>query len=76
MVFREETKSEGECIAGDAACEAYGGGRGRHSATWLTLAELLAPDYDEVFWDRRAEKQITLKEFLGEWFSKEVDSLE
>jgi len=28
-----------------------------HSHSWLTLAELLAYDYDQVFWDRRVTKQ-------------------
>jgi hypothetical protein len=28
-----------------------------HTATWLTLAQLLEPDYDKTFWDRRVTKQ-------------------
>lgn len=27
-----------------------------HSTSWLTLAELLAYDYEQVFWDRRIER--------------------
>jgi hypothetical protein len=30
----------------------------QHSASWLTLAELLAFDYEQVFWDRRIEREI------------------
>jgi hypothetical protein len=29
-----------------------------HHASWLTVAELLAYDYDQVFWDRRVTKQL------------------
>lgn len=60
-----------------------------HSASWLTLAELLAYDYDRAFWDRRIEKDgngaaraeegegehPTLRTFLGEWFFKRLDEL-
>jgi hypothetical protein len=61
---------------------------------WLSLAELLAYDYDQVFWDRRVTKQmpsgvwngaaladegegehVTLREFLGEYFFRELDRL-
>jgi hypothetical protein len=28
-----------------------------HSHSWLTLAELLAYDYDQIIWDRRVTKQ-------------------
>ena len=74
--------------------ESFGDGIDWHSSSWLTLAELLAPNYDEVFWDRRVTKQtgpnswtgaglaeegegehLTLREFLGEWYFKEVDKL-
>lgn len=30
-----------------------------HSHTWVSLAELLAYDYDQVIWDRRVTKQIS-----------------
>lgn len=29
-----------------------------HSRSWLSLAELLAVDYEQVFWDRRVAKRI------------------
>lgn len=31
---------------------------GAHTATWLTLHQLLDVDYDTVFWDRRVTKQV------------------
>lgn len=65
-----------------------------HTPTYLTLSELLAHDYDQVFWDRRVTKQIgerawtgaglaeegegshlSVREFLGEFFFKEVERL-
>jgi hypothetical protein len=60
-----------------------------HSHSWLTLAELLAYDYEQVFWDRRITRDgngaalagegegehLTLRAFLGEWFFKELDRL-
>jgi hypothetical protein len=60
-----------------------------HSHSWLTLAELLAYDYDQVFWDRRITRDgngaalagegegehTTLRSFLGEWFFKSLDEL-
>ena len=56
-----------------------------HSASWLTLAELLAYDYDQTFWDRRingralAEEgegvHLPLREFLGEGFFGYLDGL-
>ena len=32
-------------------------GMGAHSTSWVTLAELLAFDYGQMFWDRRVTKQ-------------------
>jgi hypothetical protein len=60
-----------------------------HSASWLTLAELLAYDYDRVFWDRRITRgnngaaraeegegeHLPLREFLGEWYFTELQRL-
>lgn len=36
-----------------------------HSASWLTLAELLRHDYDQVFWDRRVIREIRSGLFDG-----------
>lgn len=33
---------------------------GYFAASWLTVAELLAYDYDQVFWDRRIERSYPL----------------
>lgn len=60
-----------------------------HSATWLTLAELLAYDYDQTFWDRRVTRNgdgaalaeegegehVTLREFLSEGFFADLETL-
>jgi hypothetical protein len=60
-----------------------------HSTSWLTLAELLAYDYDQVFWDRRVTKgnngaaladegegrHLPLREFLGPWYFGQLDEL-
>jgi hypothetical protein len=60
-----------------------------HSHSWLTLAELLAYDYDQTFWDRRIERDgngaalaeegegehLPLREFLGTWYFTELDRL-
>jgi hypothetical protein len=60
-----------------------------HSASWLTLAELLAYDYDQVFWDRRVTKDgngaalaeggegehLSLREFLGQGYFDRLDLL-
>lgn len=62
---------------------------GCHSTSWLTVAELLAYDYDQVFWDRRITKgnngaalaeegegeHLTLREFLTEWYFGLLDRL-
>lgn len=64
----------------------HGGGIG---TSWLTLAELQAFDYDQVFWDRRVTKgndgaalaeegegqHITMREHLGEGYFDELDEL-
>lgn len=60
-----------------------------HSHSWLMLAELLAYDYDQVFWDRRVTRDgngaalaeegegehLTLRAFLGEWFFETLAAL-
>jgi hypothetical protein len=60
-----------------------------HSHSWLTLAELLAYDYDQVIWDRRITKggngaalaeegegqHLPLREFLGETFFRRLQLL-
>src|SRR5690349_22470025 len=38
--------------------EEFADGWYHHNASWLTLAELLAYDYDQVFWDRRVTKAL------------------
>lgn len=38
---------------------------GNHSHSYLTLAELLAHDYDVVFWDRRITREIAPRCFDG-----------
>jgi len=57
--------------------------------SWLTLAELQAFDYDQVFWDRRVTKgnngaalaeegegqHITMREHLGEGYFEELGQL-
>src|SRR5687767_9834929 len=62
---------------------------GNHSHTWLSLAELLAYDYDQVFWDRRITRggdgaalaeegegeHLPLREFLGEYFFQQLADL-
>jgi hypothetical protein len=60
-----------------------------HSASWLTLAELQAYDYEQVFWGRRITRgnngaalaeegegeHLTLRDFLGESYFRELDQL-
>jgi hypothetical protein len=60
-----------------------------HSTSWLTLAELLAYDYDQTFWDRRVTKgnngaaladegegrHLTLREFLASSYFAQLDYL-
>lgn len=36
-----------------------------HSRSWLSLAELLATDYEQVFWDRRVTKQTSPNSWNG-----------
>lgn len=50
---------------------------GFHSATWLTLAELLAYDYDQTFIDQREDPpaETTVREFLDEAFFIHLDDL-
>lgn len=75
----------------DVTPEVRGGGEwtDAHSHSWLTLAELLAYDYEQVFWDRRITRDgngaalaeegegehLPLREFLGAWFFSELDRL-
>lgn len=42
-----------------------------HSASWLTAAELLAFDYDQVFWDRRVTKEVRPGFFDGRALAQE-----
>jgi hypothetical protein len=60
-----------------------------HTPTWLTAAELLAYDYDAVFWDRRVTKNgngaalaeegegedRTLRDLLGTGYFGDLDQL-
>lgn len=60
-----------------------------HDASWLTVAELLAYDYDQIFWNRRITKDgngaalaeegegehVKLREFLGGPYFADLDSL-
>lgn len=48
-----------------------------HSASYLTLENLLAFDYDKKFINRRSEDQleITVREFLGKRFFKNLKEL-
>lgn len=46
-----------------------------HSEHWLLLSKLLNYDYDQIFEDRRIGKPTTLREFLGEWYFKELERL-
>jgi hypothetical protein len=43
----------------------------QHGASWLTLAELLAFDYEQVFWDRRIEREISPGCFDGAALAEE-----
>lgn len=84
----EDTSAEAaeayECWSSDA-----------HSASWLTVAELAAFDYDAQCEDRRVTRQLapnlysggrtcepgegktqTYREFLGEWFFKDLQELQ
>ena len=36
-----------------------------HSASWLLLSELLAYDYEQVFWDRRITREVSPGHFDG-----------
>lgn len=67
----------------------YGDGMDRHSASWLTVAELLAYDYDQMFWDRRVTRgnngpalaeegegrHLSLRDFLGEWYFRRLNEV-
>jgi len=69
--------------------EAFGDGADWHTATWLTLEQMNAVDYEQVFWDRRVMKNgngaalaeegegehLTLREFLGSRFFKHLEVL-
>lgn len=60
-----------------------------HHASWLTLAELLGYDYDQVFWDRRVTRDgdgaalavagegahLTLRDFLGRRYFERLAAL-
>lgn len=55
-----------------------------HSASWLSLKELLEFDYDQIFEDRRnggytcepgKGELTTYKEFLGEGFFEDLEKL-
>ncbi|RLK09645.1 hypothetical protein DER29_6198 [Micromonospora sp. M71_S20] len=49
-----------------------------HSHTWLTLAELLAFDYDQTFADQRGEGEPqvkTVRRFLHDWYFGRLDLL-
>ena len=50
---------------------------GTHSASYLTLAELLAVDYDQEITDYRSagEPKMTLREFLGEGWQEILKEL-
>jgi hypothetical protein len=48
---------------------------GCHPASWLSLAELLAADYDQEFFDDRRQETTTIKEFLGPSFFHDLDVL-
>jgi hypothetical protein len=43
----------------------YGDDGDWHTATWLTLRQLIEFDYDQVFWDRRVTKQLTANSWTG-----------
>lgn len=66
----------------------YGDDDWWHSASWLTVAELLGFDYDQVFEDLRSAawpgpvsvtpgqgERVTLREFLGEGFFERLGEL-
>ncbi|MEV0326897.1 hypothetical protein AB0H63_10660 [Micromonospora echinospora] len=51
-----------------------------HTHTWLTLAELLAFDYDQTFTDQWNDgagtpQVTTVREFLGDWYFTRLDLL-
>lgn len=43
---------------------------GYHSHSWLTVAELIAFDYDQLFWDRRCMKQTGPNSWNGASFAE------
>ena len=46
-----------------------------HSASWLTLAELDAYDYDQTFWDRRITRQTESGGFDGRALAEEGEGV-
>lgn len=42
-----------------------------HTASWLTLAELLAYDYEQVFWNRRITRETSPGSFNGAALAEE-----
>ncbi|UTC28115.1 hypothetical protein GURKE_00840 [Brevundimonas phage vB_BpoS-Gurke] len=48
-----------------------------HCASWLTLDELLAYDYDQSFVDRRggADVTVVLRDFLGRGFFNDLEQM-
>lgn len=63
----------------DAAWEAwYSAGYDLgHGASWLTLEELLAYDYDQNFVDRRGgiDDTVILRDFLGQGFFNDLEQM-
>lgn len=41
---------------------------GYYGVSWLTVAELLAYDYDQTFHDVEEDQDTTVRDFLGEWY--------
>ena len=49
---------------------------GDHSFSWLSVAELLAFDYDVIFDDMRSDVRVTIREFLGDDFFNDLAELQ
>lgn len=55
--------------------EAYGEDCDWHTATWLTLRQLMEFDYDQIFWDRRVTKKTSHNVWDGAALAEEGEGV-
>lgn len=85
-----EARGLPEDVSAEVAAEHEGWSSDAHSASWLTVAEMAAFDYDAMCEDRRCMRngngwstcapsegrQQTYREFLGPWFFEDLQKLQ